>query len=93
MIDFSALAGAGVFLLRKKKGTKEIRPITTCPKKRASLSFQLCQRVGLTRNPARRPQFAVHGKLPLPKSKSDAGCTGWGKAEIKNQKMLFNMFL
>ena len=32
MTDFSALAGAGVFLLRKKKGTKEIRPITTCPK-------------------------------------------------------------
>jgi hypothetical protein len=27
--DFSLLPS--VFLLRKKKGTKEIRPITTCP--------------------------------------------------------------
>jgi len=29
--DFSALAGAGVFLLRKKKGTKEIRPKQPAP--------------------------------------------------------------
>ena len=31
---FSALAGAGVFLLRKKKGTKEIRPKQPAPEKR-----------------------------------------------------------
>jgi len=34
----SALAGAGTFLLRKKKDTKEIRPITTCPEGQASAS-------------------------------------------------------
>ncbi|MCK5002073.1 MAG: hypothetical protein KAS57_03570, partial [Gammaproteobacteria bacterium] len=38
-------------------------------------------------NPARRPRFAVHGKLPLPKSKSEAGCTGWGKAERQKARL------
>jgi len=36
-----------VFLLRKKQGTKEIRPITACPA--GNLSFQLCLRVGSAR--------------------------------------------
>ena len=33
--------------------------------------------------PAHRPQFAVHGELTLSKLNSEAGSTGWGKAEIK----------
>jgi len=66
-----------------KKVPKENAAPYNLPKKRASLSFQLCQRVGLTRNPARRPRFAVHGKSPLPKLKSDAGCKGKGKAKSK----------
>ena len=36
IFDFGLLPS--VFLLRKKKGTKEIRPITTCPVGQASAS-------------------------------------------------------
>ncbi len=73
-----------VFLLRKKKGTKEIRPITSCPQNgQASASNFANASVGLAVQ-ANQPQFAVHGELPLPKLKTEAACIGCGKAKIKN---------
>ena len=71
MVVGSRTHGRGTFFVNSDKESTQ----------RKRLSFQFCQRVGLTRNPARRPQFAVHGELPLPKLKTEAGCTGWGKAE------------
>jgi len=63
-----------VFLLRKKKGTKEIRPITTCPEGQATASNFANASVESAVQ-ADQPQFAVHGELPLPKLNSEAGCT------------------
>ena len=85
---FVAPTGEVLFLLQPKK-TNEKKPYYNLPQKSngASLSFQLCQRVGLTRNPARRPQFSVHGKLQLPKLKSEAACT----REIKSDFLFMLM--
>ena len=82
-LTFPRLLARVSFFFEKRKAPKKFAPLQHAPKKAlgASLSFQLCQRVGLTRNPARRPQFAVHGKLPLPKLKSEACCTGGGKSK------------
>jgi len=66
----------GTFFVNSDKESTQRKRRPLQPALRASLSFQLCLRVGLTRNPARRPQFAFPGKLPLPKLEAEAGCKG-----------------
>ncbi|MDH5219421.1 MAG: hypothetical protein OEX19_17075 [Gammaproteobacteria bacterium] len=77
-----APTGEALFVYSNKKYSKNAAHYNL-PKKWASLNSQLCLRVGLTRNPARRPQFAVLGELTLPKLKAEAGCVGEGKVKNK----------